>query len=66
MWAGLQSEVDKVNSSELSTHLCAEPVLSSRVGERWGPSLTLWGWFVRKSLIQDQELWDYNNNNKTF
>lgn len=30
------------------------PVLSVRVGEKWGPSLTVWGQLVGKSLIQQQ------------
>lgn len=36
----------------LSTQPCGEPVLSVRVEDRWGPSLTVWDRLVRKSFIQ--------------
>lgn len=33
---------------------CGGPVLSVWVEDLWGPSLTVWGRFVRKCLIQEQ------------
>ena len=50
----MQSWVYSENRVGLSTQPCGEPVLSVMVEERWGPSLTVYVWFVRKSLIQVQ------------
>lgn len=38
----------------LNTHPCGAPILSVRLGEKWGPNLTVWRWLARKSLIQWQ------------
>ena len=53
-WVGVESWVYKEYSSGLSTQPCGEPVLSVMVEERWGPSFTVCGRFVRKSFIQVQ------------
>ena len=54
-WVRVQSYVYKEYSNGLSTQPCGEPVLSVMVEERWGPSFTVCGRFVRKSFIQVQE-----------